>query len=860
MSKKVTRLVQQFQPEHYTLRLQPDRDSMSFTGSVAITGKKIGRPAERLTFHQHGLTITSATIMQHAKGDETPIVVSRINNQNSFDEVRLHVGQKLFAGSYTVTMEFSGTITRQMDGIYPCIFTQDGKEKMLIATQFESHDARKAFPCIDEPEAKAIFELTLVTPHDETVLSNTPVASQSPIAGTTLQTTTFESTPRMSTYLLAFAFGELGYTEGTTKDGITVRAYATPDNVALTNHGLGVAVKALEFFSDYFGVPYPLPKLDMIALPDFSSGAMENWGLVTYRETTMLADEKSSIESRQLVALVICHELSHQWFGNLVTMKWWNDLWLNESFANLMEHRAVDSLYQEWHIWEQFVSTETASAKRRDSLVDVQPIRTDVNHPDEISTLFDPSIVYAKGGSVLYMLMHYIGEEAFRTGLHAYFEKHAYGNTVADDLWEMLSATSKQDVGAFMADWLNRPGYPAVDITWQPGDASLTVSQSRFISDPTVTLRENKPWYVPLNATNELSAPLLKTSEEQLSIVKPDDTTLIFNHEGQSYYLPHYKNHDHLQQIVTAITAGSVSPIDRLLLLDNYTMLQRGGESDTTELLDLLGAYEHEDNENVWGALAIAIGEVRKLIEGDDKSETTLNAIIARLVTPTVDRLGWDDTPDDSAQTLRLRSLALSMAAGAKVPSVLDEAKRRFKTYAKPSDIAATIRSVIYFVVVRHGEQADYEKLLALHATIQNADERDELAAGLTSVKEQKHYEQLLELLTTKEIRRQDLIHWFVWLLRNRYARVATWDWMTSHWEWVESELRGDKSYSYFARYAGSVFSYQEELDKFIAFFNDKRDDIALARAISLGEQEIASRIAWRDKNQHAVTDWFATQ
>ena len=322
-----------------------------------------------------------------------------------------------------------------------------------------------------------------MTPAGETVISNTPVKSQK-TEGQRLFTS-FETTPRMSAYLLAFVFGEMGYTEAKTKDGVLIRAYATPDNVALTEHGLDVTVRGLEFFCDYFEMPFPLPKLDIVALPDFSVGAMENWGLMTFRETAMLADPKtSSIESRQIVALVVCHELTHQWFGDLVTMKWWDDLWLNESFANMMEYRAVDALYPEWNIWEQFVSHETASAKRRDSLADVQAIQCDVNHPDEISSIFDPSIVYAKGGTVLYMLMNYVGEEVFRAGLKLYFAKHAYGNTRAADLWATLAEAGGQDISGFMNDWLQRPGFPLVDVDWKPGDTDLKLEQRRFFSDP----------------------------------------------------------------------------------------------------------------------------------------------------------------------------------------------------------------------------------------------------------------------------------------------------------------------------------------------------------------------------------------
>ncbi len=859
MSKQVKRLYEQFQPENYRLQLTPDPDKMTFTGAVTIKGKKVGRPSQRLTFHQKQLKITSAKVIKHDKKGDRELIVTRINNQASYDEVRLHTEDQVYPGQYTITMEFTGAITRPMNGIYPCFFTRDGKEKKLIATQFESHHAREAFPCIDEPEAKATFDLTLTTPAGETVIANTPVKTQSTKGKQ--QVTSFETTPRMSVYLLAFVSGELGYTEAQTKDGVTVRTYATHDNVRLTEHGLDVAVRALEFFSDYFDVPYPLPKLDMVALPDFSSGAMENWGLVTYRETTMLADpENSSIESKQLVALVICHELSHQWFGNLVTMKWWDDLWLNESFANLMEYRSVDALYPEWHIWEQFVSLETGSAKRRDSLADVQPIHCEVRHPDEISTLFDPSIVYAKGGTVLHMLLRHIGEDAFRTGLKTYFEKHRYGNTQAKDLWQALGNASQQNITSFMDGWLRRPGFPLVSVDWQPGASQLQLEQRRFLSDPKAKITDTEPWQVPLAATGQLGESLFKTSSSSISVKVTAKQPLLLNHDGYSYFLPRYTQAEHLQLIVDGIEAGQVGNIDRLLLLDNYNLLQRGGVSATTELLDLLSGYQNETSESVWGTMAAAMGEARKLIEGDEASDTKLDNFIASLVTKLAQELGWDDKPEDSAQTLRLRGLTHSLAAGAKVKTIHEEGLKRFRASPKPADLPPSTRTVIYYIAARFGTDADFSALLKLYRATTNADEKDEIAGALTGAKEPKRYNQLIALLTTDEIRRQDLMHWFVWLLRNRHARVDAWKWLTTHWGWIEEEFKSDKSYSFFARYCSSIFSRPAELKQFSDFFGPKKSIVALTRDITLAEQEITSRVAWRKRNEAAVKSWLKTR
>jgi aminopeptidase N len=811
---------------------------------------------QRITFHQKELKITSATIVKQDKKGDKELPVKRINNQNSFDEVRLHVDDIIYPGNYTVTMEFEGKITKPMNGIYPCFFKHNGKDKKLIATQFESHHAREAFPCIDEPAAKATFDLTLETPASEIVIANTPVKTQKK-AGKKL-VTSFETTPKMSVYLLAFVYGEMGYQEATTKNGVVIRAYATPDKVALTPHGLHDAVKILEFFSDYFGVPYPLKKLDMVALPDFNVGAMENWGLMTFREQCMLTDpESGSIESRQLISLVVAHEVSHQWFGDLVTMKWWDDLWLNESFANLMEYVVIDVLYPEWHIWEQFVSHETASAKRRDSLVDVQPIKSKVNHPDEINTIFDPSIVYAKGGTVLRMLMYHIGESAFRRGLKIYFDKHRYGNTEADDLWIALSQASGQDIASFMEGWLKRPGYPLVTIDWQPGETVVKLTQQRFLNDPAIKNTESELWQVPLATTHALTAPLLAKKTNETTVKIEGDQPLIFNHDGRSYFLPRYANTAHLQQIVDGIKTAKVDAADRLLLLDNYTILQRGGQASTIELLELLNGYRGELSESVWGAMAIAIGETRRLIEGDESSEAKLDDLVQHLVLETAAKLSWEDRPDDDAQTLRLRGLVHSVAAGAKAKTIIDEGRERFAKFKQPADLPASTRTVVYYMGTRYGTAADFQKLLDLYHATQNADEREEIASGLTNAKEPVRYQQLIKMLQTDDIRRQDLPHWLIWLLRNRYTRQAIWQWLIDEWGWIEQEFADDKHYGFFARYSGSVFSRDNELKRFRKFFEPKKSIVAMSRDITLAEAEITSRIAWRQRNETSVKTWL---
>ena len=501
---KVPRLLDTFTPNHYNLTLDLTRaEEKEFSGTVIISGDST---SESISLHSKGLTIQSATI------DNQPVDVSF----GEFDELKLSQ-PNLENGKHTICIIFSGNITDAMHGLYPCYFTHDGIKKQLFATQFESHHAREVFPCVDEPAAKAEYDLTLITRPGITVLGNMPVKSEEENGNS--RTTTFEKTPRMSSYLLAFVIGELHKKSARTESGVEVNVWATPaQNENTLDFALDIATRSIDFYDEYFGVKYPLPKSDHVALPDFSSGAMENWGLITYRESCLLADPELTPESsRRFIATVIAHELSHQWFGNLVTMNWWNDLWLNESFANMMEYVAIDALHPEWRMWEDFATNEVTAALRRDSLDGVQSVQADVNHPDEISTLFDPAIVYAKGGRLLVMVRKLIGEEAFRAGLKSYFEKFAYKNTVGNDLWQELELASDQPIVDLMNAWISQPGLPVVSVSNSHDVATL--SQERFF------IGEHQPsgalWPIPLFANQPLDVKILNQKETTVSIEKP---------------------------------------------------------------------------------------------------------------------------------------------------------------------------------------------------------------------------------------------------------------------------------------------------------------------------------------------------
>ncbi|MEO5949592.1 MAG: M1 family metallopeptidase, partial [Candidatus Saccharimonas sp.] len=469
--QSVSRLYSQFHPRHYDIHwdLTHAKTDRIVKGTATISGEQVD--AHHIRFHAHELTIVNIHV------NDTQIDDFTLDTNN--DELVIpHSGH----GLTTILIDFELALTDAMHGLYTCYFIHDGEKQELYATQFESHHAREAFPCIDEPEAKATFRVSITHPLHLLALGNMPVNTHEARDKATL--TTFDVSPVMSTYLVAFVVGDMQRATKTTAGGVEVNVYATKAHrhKSLT-FALEHAARTIDFFDEYFGVPYPLPKSDHVALPDFSSGAMENWGLVTYREIALLADPKTiGISGKQYIAEVVSHELSHQWFGNLVTMKWWDNLWLNESFASVMEYLAPASLYPEWNSWFDFTTREGVAALRRDAIDGVQPVELAVNHPDEITSLFDGAIVYAKGGRLLHMMQTWIGEDAFRTGLKAYFTKHQYGNTSGDDLWDALSESSHKDVGKLMHTWITQSGYPVIHASLQNGE--IVLRQEQFFVGP----------------------------------------------------------------------------------------------------------------------------------------------------------------------------------------------------------------------------------------------------------------------------------------------------------------------------------------------------------------------------------------
>lgn len=855
MSKKVKRLFEGFKPENYDLEINLDKKNKSFTGIVKISGQKTGRPSSRITFHQKDLAFSKAKIIRYDKTGEQEIKVSRINTQNKLHELRLHSNSMLYPGKYDVEIEFSGKITDIMVGLYPCYFESDGKKDWLIASQFESHHAREAFPCIDEPEAKATFNLTLVTDDVDEVLSNTQVKEQTKL-DKKRKKTTFETSPIMSSYLLAFVVGDIHHVESKTKDGIVVRSWASaaqPKN--FLNFANEEAVKILEFYSEYFKTPFPLKKLDQVALPDFEVGAMENWGLITYREAAMLADPVNrSISTEQYVAMVVAHELSHQWFGNLVTMKWWDDLWLNESFASIVEHIALDNLHPDWHQWETFTSYDVIAASNRDNYLDVQPVSLDINHPDEIHTIFDGAIVYAKGARLLKMLFDYIGEDAMRTGLKKYFEKHAYKNTVRNDLWVELSEASGKDIDKLMTPWLIKSGMPVVSV--KRSKDKLSLEQDRFLLNG-----EDKEsiWPIPLLADRDLDIDIFDTRTIEIDYAENDEPVL--NQNGSGHYIVNYSDKETKINIKQKLIKQEINSAGRINILNDMLLLTQNGQYPLADIIDIVDECDKEPRDAVWSMLGRSISFASMLSEGDKNCENQLNKLKVKLSQYWFEKLGWEDKEDDDPNTKLLRRSALGINISGENKSAIDQALSKFESAKSVEDLPAEHRSLIAGVAVRFSKDNGslIKSLMNEYETSSNPDVQHSIASALCSTKDPEVAKNIVDWGLSKNgaVRAQDLTRWYVGLIRNRHIRDIAWKWLVSVWDERYEELGGPKTLPYFIRYSAGTITTDERANEFKKFFDSKQSDTGLARDIKVAYATIESQVAWRKREEPTLKKYL---
>ena len=640
------RLLDAFQPAHYDLYLDIDRAQKTISGKTTIRGHA---SQAAIAVNQKYLSVASV----QADGQDVPYTT---DDQAETINITLPA-----AGDVTLTIDYSAPLTDTMMGIYPSYYEANGEKKELIGTQFETTAARQAFPSVDEPAAKATFSLAIKYDEHpgETIIANMP---EDHVADGVHY---FQETVRMSTYLVAFAFGEMQSKLTETKSGVKVGVFATKAHPAKNlDFALEIAKRAIEFYEDFYQTPYPLPHSWQLALPDFSAGAMENWGLVTYREAYLLLDpDNTSLDMKQLVATVITHELAHQWFGDLVTMNWWDDLWLNESFANMMEYVSVDAIHPEWKIWELFQTSEAPMALQRDATDGVQPVHVDVNDPAEIDSIFDGAIVYAKGSRMLVMVRALLGDDALRKGLKNYFAAHKYHNAKGGDLWQALGDASGLDIGKIMNSWLEQPGYPVVTAKVD-SDGQLVLAQKQFFIGDGVD--RGRTWQIPLNSNYDAAPQIMAASKIKLGnyqqLREANGKPFRLNVGNNSHFIVKYDD-TLLADILKS--ADELDPISQRQLLQDLRLLAEGQQISYADLIPLLKRFAGSHSAIVNAELYRIANSLKMFVKPGSTEESQLRAFFDQLSQAQVKRLGWlpKDTDSNDDQLTRPYVLNASLYA-----------------------------------------------------------------------------------------------------------------------------------------------------------------------------------------------------
>ena len=607
-------------PSRYRLTLQPDLDTFTFKGQQTVD-IEIVTPTARIMLNTAELDISDVTLRREGKATSAGSIALDADTETA----TLDFGQTLSPGPAQLEMKFTGILNDRLVGFYRSEYQDaEGQTRHLATTQFEPTDARRSFPCWDEPAQKAAFDVTLVFDDSLQAVSNTPIVEETS-AGPGLKSVRFGETPVMSTYLLAFVVGDLVSVEADAANGTRIGVWTTRGKENQAGFALDTSVKLLGYFNDYFGIPYPLPKLDHIAIPDFAAGAMENWGCITYRETALLVDpDNSSAGTRQRVAEVVAHEMAHMWFGDLVTMEWWDDLWLNESFASWMGTKSVDWLFPDWEMWTQFVNMDTNRALSLDGLKNSHPIEQEVKNPAEVSQLFD-AISYSKGGSVLRMLENFLGPEVFQGGLFRYLKGHEYGNARTQDLWAALEEESGLPVTSIMNSWVLQTGYPVlqVEADRRADEVQLSLTQERFVYDRLLGDEEPNPevWQVPVSVSGPGQASASTVMDEKEAVIslaaaRPSEDWYKINSDQTGFFRVNYTGED-WQRLAPAISALALPATDRLGIQNDAYALSRAGLLPITQFLELAGSYSGETDASVWSDLASNLRDIEQLIAGE---------------------------------------------------------------------------------------------------------------------------------------------------------------------------------------------------------------------------------------------------
>ena len=856
-------------PIHYDLTIEPDFTNFTFKGRAIIDVEVkeetsvVTMNATELKFQNVSVSGAKAVSRANMEVDEPNerVAFSLVDNDNN--PIVLEVGSKI-----SLAIEYSGDINDKLAGFYRSTYEDkaSGEKRVIGVTQFEATDARKAFPCWDEPAAKATFSISLIIPEDLVGLSNMDEASREkkPDGKVFIK---FNKTPVMSTYLVAWIVGDLESVETVNDDGIQVRVFAPRGDANQGKFALDVAARTLVFFTRYFDIPYPLPKMDLVAIPDFGAGAMENWGLVTYRTVYLLFDEQnSSLMTKQRIAYVVGHELAHQWFGNLVTMEWWSDLWLNEGFATWVGWLATDHLFPEWDIWTEFVMNDCQSGLSLDGLRSSHPIEVPVRSPSEISQIFD-SISYSKGASLIRMLVAFLGETSFKTGLRQYLKKHKLGNAKTADLWDSLAEASGQPVADIMNTWTQTIGYPVVKVEQDTG-CKLHLHQSRFLSTGDVKPEEDKTiWSIPVNAATAKNgwkpynpSELLRSRSGPLDLC-PDDSVYKLNKDQVGFFRVNYPT-DHWAKLGEAIKASELNASDRIGIISDIFSLSVAGSVSAVQCLQLLQYFDTESDHIVWGELSSRLSEFLSVWwEEPEEQLAAIRQLVRQLYATQVKALGFDSKPNEGDKVALLRPLAIGMAGKAGDQEVLKEARSRFDRFiaGDSSAIHPNLRGIVYTLVVRNGGRPEFDAVFKIFREQTIADQKLAALGALGASPDPAVISAALNLtLQTEPVRPQDAIYIFSTVGANPKGRRIGWQFVKDNWPTFHTRYY-KSSFSLLARIISTStnsFTTIKDMQDVEDFFS-KRDQTSIDRTIRQSLERIRLQASWLERNRDPVAKWL---
>ena len=775
--RKPHRLPSTATPEHYEIRLTPDLSAATFDGEETVS-VEIHEPVREVRVNAAELKIPSVTA--HSRTGARVRAAVSLDDEN--EQAIFTFPEILTPGRWELQIKFSGILNDKLHGFYRSTYkSTDGQLKTLASTQFESTDARRAFPCWDEPACKAVFQITLVIDESLTAISNAGLARETRLGGTGKKEMVFRDTIKMSSYLVAFIVGDFQPTDPVMAEGMPLRVWAVPGKRLLANFALEIGTFSIWFFSHYYNIAYPGDKLDLIAIPDFASGAMENFGAITFRETALLVDESRATRAElERVADVVSHENAHMWFGDLVTMRWWNGLWLNEAFATFMEMLAVNAWKPEWRRWESF-TVSRAAAMQIDGLESTRPIEFPVEKPEEAAGMFDV-LTYEKGASVLRMLEQYLGAEAFRDGIRLYLQRHAYANAETTDLWDALEDSTGQPVRALMDTWIFQAGYPLIHVKKEAGGLVLSQRMFRYLEDGRNPERQ---WHVPIllrakTNTGMIDRVILLTDRET-RVEGGEYEWVAANAGGHGFYRVRYS--PDLMAALQQNLRHQLLPVERFGLLNDTWATTLAGLTSLPEYLSLLDTMRDETDLNVWTTAIGSAHHIHRIVEEPPYRRFAVR--LRAILLPALERLGWAARSGESELDAQLRGDLIAALGTLAEDNPCQERARALHVQFE-QDAAAidpNLVPALLTIVAHTGTEADYEDFYSRFKNAQTPQEEQRYLFALANFRRPNLIDRALQLTINGEVRTQNAPYLMRNLLLNRDARHSAWTFLKTHWE-----------------------------------------------------------------------------